>query len=181
VYFSFEKRKRLCSFHLPNSSLGHISIAYSILVTINVYICCLNFILVLRIEPRALCIIGKCSTTWAASPDFCLYIHFWDMVLLTLPRLASNSRSSCLHLRNVWDHRWSPPYPALLFLNQIPFLFTYIILKILFQNYNYSIGSSTPLNHNFNDIARLSPVWIFQNSRYEDSTIFLKKCAFSKF
>jgi hypothetical protein len=44
-------------------------------------------------------IIGMCHRYPA------VLFYFWDRILLTLPRLASNFPASCLHLASNWDYR----------------------------------------------------------------------------
>jgi hypothetical protein len=43
---------------------------------------------------------SKHGTTWATPPALWFIFCFWHRVSLTLPRLASNSRFSCLHLQS---------------------------------------------------------------------------------
>jgi hypothetical protein len=57
------------------------------------------------LEPRTSHMLGKRATTEPPQPSGLLLV-VWDRVLLTLPWLASNSRSSYLHLLS---SRWREP------------------------------------------------------------------------
>jgi hypothetical protein len=51
-----------------------------------------------------------CCTTWAMPLAPWFVFHFWDSVSLTLPKLASNSKSCCFCLLRSWDYRRVSPY-----------------------------------------------------------------------
>jgi hypothetical protein len=65
------------------------------------YCCCLfafSVFALLELKPRASYLLGKQSTNWSMSPTLLFLSCFWHRVLQSLPRLASNLWSSCLHL-----------------------------------------------------------------------------------